>query len=178
MALELSLLKISELEEENRIYDENNEEMDSILTYDADVELFIPDTIRNKSKVIKIKQYYVNSGQLLLDYGYNKEDLIEEIDYVDDDYYFLVNEKYKLTVDKNILNEKYIFSQIKRINACKFDVIAYQRNGISEKGMTILPQKNEYCDKKEVVANLINEGLFQEFIDKWEDGETVFATWW
>ena len=56
---------------------------------------------------------------------------------------------------------------------------AYQRGGLNDEGFEMLPENGSLCDDKELVRRLVEKGgLSPEFIEKWEDGVTVFFNWW
>lgn len=56
---------------------------------------------------------------------------------------------------------------------------AYQRNGLNEIGRGLLPENCDYCDDKELIEQLVDEGdLDAAFIECWEDGKSVFIPWW
>lgn len=64
---------------------------------------------------------------------------------------------------------------------CAFTLtdLAYQRGGLNETGWELLPENCTLCDDKELVHRLVDKGgLSREFIEKWEDGVTVFYVWW
>lgn len=76
---------------------------------------------------------------------------------------------------------KYSFTEWKDVIAFDLKELAYQREGLNERGWELLPDPDKepaLSDDKERVRLMTEEGgLSKEFIEKWEDGQTIFNGW-
>ena len=56
---------------------------------------------------------------------------------------------------------------------------AGKRGELNDGGWELMPENASLCDNKELVKRLVDKcGLSPEFIEKLEDGVTVFYSWW
>lgn len=80
--------------------------------------------------------------------------------------------------DHDELKDIYMVQEVEPHYVWKSEQVAYQRKGLSSTGWELLPDNCSYCFDKSVVEALIEEGLSEEFLDEWIDGETALVAWW
>lgn len=90
-----------------------------------------------------------------------------------------VRVKFLISTEETYYAGKYIRSEWFENYAFRLEELAYQRNGLNDKGGELLPENAELCDDRERVRQLVEYGgLSPEFIGKWIDGCTVLNAWW
>ena len=82
-------------------------------------------------------------------------------------------------LEEEYYNGRYNESEWSEHYAFVLTEAAYQRGDLNDEGFEMLPENGSLCDDKELVRRLVEKGgLSPEFIEKWEDGVTVFYNWW
>ena len=90
-----------------------------------------------------------------------------------------VTVRYSWLEEEGYYNGRYNESEWAEHYAFVLTDAAYQRGGLNDEGFEMLPENGSLCDDKELVRRLVEKGgLSPEFIEKWEDGVTVFFNWW
>lgn len=142
----------------------------------------LPNSIKNKCVIVKLKSEYYNLAKILSDNNFNPDSSIHLCGLSSDETDFSVyenDEQYNITIPNEDIDEKYSFSQINKIYIVKLEEIDYQRKGLNNDGWDLLPGNCEYCDDKSRIQKLCDiGGLSKSFIENWIDGETVFFAWW
>lgn len=76
-------------------------------------------------------------------------------------------------------NGKYIVEQYEVVYVVNLEEICYQRKGLTDAGWDALPENCSYCGDERVIETLCKTGgLSEKFLEKWENGKTVFCPWW
>lgn len=76
-------------------------------------------------------------------------------------------------------DENYLEEFRRTMLAYELKEVAYQRKGLNDYGWELLPPNCSDTDDFKVVEALVQYGgLSEEFIDKWEEGRTIFHPWW
>lgn len=88
----------------------------------------------------------------------------------------------KLTDSSKPYSGRYSREKQEEVYAFDIEQLAYQRNELNDRGWELLPDPDNepgLLDDKERVRLMTEEGgLSKEFIEKWEDGQTIFDAWW
>lgn len=195
MGLDMYLRRVTKPELEDRFYTRN--ELDELRISTREVDDDLCEAIRNNSVMVDIiDQRYVNKklaeaagvdyskvskcyigGEFFKCYiggeSFNKDS--HKIAFC------FLNEKEELlgrvTIDAD---DKNYLEEVKRtMLAFILEEVDYQRKGLNEYGIELLPEDCKECDDFKVVEALVEHGgLSGTFIDNWEDGRTIFVAWW
>ena len=184
MGLDIYLYEVQKIgAHNNKVWTLDEIEDRSINIFDADAITHQPKTICDNCTKIKVKREYYNIPKILKDYGYDDTVHIELVGQSSDNSTFCVTDKsgkedfIKISLE-DIVN-KYTFSQINKVYACKMEEVAYQRKGLNDNGWDLLPGNCEFSDDKANVRRMVKiGGLSEDFIRSWKDNHTVFYAWW
>lgn len=184
MGLDIYLYEVQKIETQNKkVWTQDEIDEQSIAIFDIDAITHQPKTIVDNCSKIKVKREYYNVPKILKDYGYDDTVHIELVGISSECNTFCVTDKSEeenfIKISLEDVKNKYIFSQINKVYACKIEEIAYQRKGLNDEGWDLLPGNCEYSDDKTNVQRMVEVGgLSEDFIESWVNDHTVFYAWW
>ena len=98
--------------------------------------------------------------------------------YTNDGVRFMCNDDTTVFIDKKDIL-KFTYDEEKEVYAIDLIEVAYQRKGLNDTGLKLIPKNLSYSDDKKRIENMVRlGGLSKQFIEKWVDGEIVFHPSW
>lgn len=149
---------------------------------DDDPSMFC-DTFMKFARIIKKKDKRWDVDKINKTFGVEVDHIYANVpfvcvQYTNDGVRFICNNNTTIFIDKKDIL-KFTYDEEKEVYAIDLIEVAYQRKGLNDTGLKLIPENLSYSDNKKRIEKMVRlGGLSKQFIEKWVDGETVFHPSW